>query len=134
MVAPAKELAALYHARWHIESVFDELKTHLRQSRRVLRSKTPELVRQEFYGWMLAHYAVRWLMQNAANQPKMFTCFDAPNPNPALSPPDRPRKRKRWFAQLLQRASELKCVQSRQRKNPRMVKRRGTAFASHQRG
>ena len=67
-VAPAKELAALYHARWHIESVFDELKTHLRQSRRVLRSKTPELVRQEFYGWMLAHYAVRWLMHNAANQ------------------------------------------------------------------
>jgi IS4 transposase len=68
MVAPAKELAALYHARWHIESVFDELKTHLRQSRRVLRSKTPDLVRQEFYGWMLAHYAVRWLMHNAANQ------------------------------------------------------------------
>ena len=53
---------------WHVESVFDELKTHLRQSRRVLRSKTPDLVRQEFYGWMLAHYAVRWLMHNAAAQ------------------------------------------------------------------
>jgi len=60
--APAMELAALYHQRWEIESVFDELKTHLRQSRRVLRSKTPELVRQEFYGWVLAHYAVRWLL------------------------------------------------------------------------
>lgn len=67
-VAPAQELAALYHARWHVESVFDELKTHLRQSRRVLRSKTPDLVRQEFYGWMLAHYAVRWLMHSAARQ------------------------------------------------------------------
>ncbi len=66
VAAPAKELAALYHARWHVENVFDELKTHLSQSRRVLRSKTPELVRQEFYGWMLAHYAVRWLMHNAA--------------------------------------------------------------------
>lgn len=54
-VAPVQELAALYHARWHVESVFDELKTHLRQNRRVLRSKTPDLVRQEFYGWMLAH-------------------------------------------------------------------------------
>ena len=65
-VAPAMELAALYHQRWEIEAVFDELKTHLRQSRRVLRSKTPELVRQEFYGWILAHYAVRWLLHQGA--------------------------------------------------------------------
>jgi IS4 transposase len=50
VVAPALELAALYHERWQVEAVFDELKTHLRQSRRVLRSKTAELVRQEFYG------------------------------------------------------------------------------------
>jgi hypothetical protein len=64
--APALELAALYHQRWEIESVFDELKTHLRQGRRVLRSKTPALVRQEFYGWVLAHYAVRWLLHQGA--------------------------------------------------------------------
>jgi hypothetical protein len=64
--APARELAALYHQRWEIEAVFDELKTHLRQGRRVLRSKTPELVRQEFYGWVLAHYAVRWLLHQGA--------------------------------------------------------------------
>jgi hypothetical protein len=64
--APAKELAALYHQRWQIEAVFDELKTHLRQGRRVLRSKTAELVRQEFYGWVLAHYAVRWLLHEGA--------------------------------------------------------------------
>ena len=65
-VAPALELAALYHQRWEIESVFDELKTHLLHGRRVLRSKTPELVRQEFYGWVLAHYAVRWLLHQGA--------------------------------------------------------------------
>lgn len=65
--APATELAALYHRRWEIEEVFDEMKTHLRQSRRVLRSKTPELVRQEFYGWVLAHYAVRWLLHQGAS-------------------------------------------------------------------
>jgi hypothetical protein len=64
--APAMELAALYHRRWEIEAVFDELKTHLRQSRRVLRSKTPELVRQEFFGWVLAHYAVNWLLHQGA--------------------------------------------------------------------
>jgi hypothetical protein len=64
--APAMELAALYHERWQVESVFDELKTHLLQGRRVLRSKTAELVRQEFYGWVLAHYAVRWLLHESA--------------------------------------------------------------------
>jgi hypothetical protein len=66
--APAMALAMLYHRRWEVESVYDELKTHLRQSRRVLRSKTPELVRQEFYGWVLAHYAVRWLLHEGATR------------------------------------------------------------------
>ncbi len=48
------------------KAVFDELKTHMLQKRRVLRSKTADLVRQEFYGWVLAHYAVHWLMHQAA--------------------------------------------------------------------
>jgi Insertion element 4 transposase N-terminal/Transposase DDE domain len=64
--APAKELAALYHERWEIETALDELKTHLRGSKIVLRSKTPDLVRQEFYGFMLAHFAIRGLMHQAA--------------------------------------------------------------------
>lgn len=64
--APAKELAALYHERWEIENALDELKTHLRGSKIVLRSKTPELVRQEFYGLMMAHFAIRGLMHEAA--------------------------------------------------------------------
>jgi hypothetical protein len=65
-LAPAVELAALYHERWEIESAFDELKTHLRGSQIVLRSKTPELVRQEFYGLMMAHFAIRGIMHEAA--------------------------------------------------------------------
>src|SRR5215471_1218 len=64
--APAKELAALYHERWEIETALDELKTHLRGSKIVLRSKTPDLVRQEFYGFMMAHFAIRGLMHEAA--------------------------------------------------------------------
>jgi hypothetical protein len=64
--APAKELAALYHERWEIESAFDELKTHLRGRQVTLRSKTPDLVRQEFYGMMMAHFAIRGLMHEAA--------------------------------------------------------------------
>ena len=66
--APAQELAALYHERWEIETTLDELKTHLRGSKIVLRSKTPELVRQEFYGLMMTHFAVRGLMHEAALQ------------------------------------------------------------------
>lgn len=63
---PAQELAALYHERWEIETALDELKTHLRGARIVLRSKTPDLVRQEFYGLLMAHFAVRALMHEAA--------------------------------------------------------------------
>jgi hypothetical protein len=67
-LAPAKELAALYHERWEIETTLDELKTHLRGAQIVLRSKTPELVRQEFYGLLMAHFAIRGLMHEAALQ------------------------------------------------------------------
>lgn len=64
--ALAEELAALYHERWEIETALDELKTHLRGARIVLRSKTPELVEQEFYGLLMAHFAIRGLMHEAA--------------------------------------------------------------------
>lgn len=64
--APALELAALYHERWEIESVFDEFKTHLRANSTVLRSKTPDLVKQELWGLLLAHFAIRQLMAQAA--------------------------------------------------------------------
>ncbi|MGH8647554.1 MAG: IS4 family transposase [Gammaproteobacteria bacterium] len=64
--ALAEQLAALYHERWEIENAFDELKTHLRGACIVLRSKTPDLVRQEFYGLMMAHFAIRGLMHEAA--------------------------------------------------------------------
>jgi hypothetical protein len=64
--ARAAELAALYHERWEIETALDELKTHLRGARIVLRSNTPDLVRQEFYGLMMAHFAIRGLMHEAA--------------------------------------------------------------------
>lgn len=64
--APARELAALYHERWEIETAFDELKIHLRGRAIVLRSRTPQLVEQEFYGLLLAHFAVRDLMHEAA--------------------------------------------------------------------
>ena len=64
--ATAVELAALYPERWEVETALDGLKTHLRAGKLTLRSKTPDLVRQEFYGLMMAHFAVRGLMHEAA--------------------------------------------------------------------
>jgi hypothetical protein len=64
--APAHELACAYHERWEIEIVIDELDTHQRLASRTLRSLTPLGVIQEMYGLLLAHYAVRVLMHEAA--------------------------------------------------------------------
>lgn len=64
--APAVELAVLYAERWEFETTLDELKTHQRGPRVVLRSKTPEGVRQEAYGYLCTHYAIRALMSTAA--------------------------------------------------------------------
>jgi hypothetical protein len=64
--APAVDLAAAYHQRWEIETAFDELKTHQRGPRAVLRSKSPALVQQEIWGHLCCHYAIRALMLDAA--------------------------------------------------------------------
>ena len=64
--ATAVELAAAYAQRWEIESAFDELKTHQRGPRTVLRSKKPDLVLQEIWGHLCCHYAIRALMFDAA--------------------------------------------------------------------
>ena len=62
----AIDLAASYTQRWEIELIFDELKTHQRGPRTVLRSKSPDLVLQEIWGHLCCHYAIRSLMAEAA--------------------------------------------------------------------
>jgi len=57
---------ALYAQRWEFETTLDELKIHQRGPRVVLRSKFPEGVYQEAYGYLLTHYAIRALMHDAA--------------------------------------------------------------------
>jgi hypothetical protein len=66
--APAEELARLYAERWNEETGFDELKTHLKGAGRVLRSPLPDLVEQEFFGFLLADYVVRATMVQAAKK------------------------------------------------------------------
>jgi hypothetical protein len=65
--APAVELAAAYAQRWEIELSFDEIETHQTGHHRVLRSKTPELVKQEIWALLLTHYAIRHIMKDAAD-------------------------------------------------------------------
>jgi hypothetical protein len=67
-LAPAEELARLYAQRWGAETCFDELKTHLKGSVRVLRSQLPDLVEQEFYGFLISYYIVRSTMVCAARK------------------------------------------------------------------
>ncbi|MGC8513553.1 MAG: hypothetical protein ACP5P1_11060 [Acidimicrobiales bacterium] len=63
----AVDLAAAYAQRWEIDSAFDELKTHQRGPRSVLRSKSPDLVLQEIWGPLCCHYAIRTPMWEAAD-------------------------------------------------------------------
>jgi hypothetical protein len=65
--ALAPDLAAAYHQRWEFEIALDEIETHQIAHTRVLRSKSPEMVRQEIWGILLAHYAIRALMVEAAH-------------------------------------------------------------------
>ena len=65
--ALAPDLAAAYQQRWEFEIALDEIETHQIAHSRVLRSKSPQMVRQEIWGILLAHYAIRTLMVEAAH-------------------------------------------------------------------
>ena len=62
----AIELAAAYQQRWEYEISLREIETQMLEPGSGLRSRTPELVRQELWGLLLAHYAIRSLMAEAA--------------------------------------------------------------------
>lgn len=65
---PATLLAYEYHQRWEVENTIDELKIHLLERKTPIRSQNPRQVVQEVYGWLLGHWAVRFLMFQAAKE------------------------------------------------------------------
>jgi hypothetical protein len=67
-LAPADTLAALYQQRWEHELVFDEIKTHQMNQHRILRSRTPDLVKQEIWGLLITHYATQVFITEAADE------------------------------------------------------------------
>ena len=134
-IASAKELAALYHERWEIETALGELKTYVRAGKIVLRSKTQELVGQEFFGMLMLHYAIRGLMHEAAlsvdESPVDFrSCtrsgLSAANCRcPALFPPlPRPALHRAVLDEILQE----RVPPRRHRRNERGVKRKMSSF------
>src|SRR6266700_619495 len=86
--APACELISLYHERWEIELVIAEVKIQQRLSPQPLRSKSPELLYQELYGLLLAHYAVRaWMHQSARQADLDPDCLSFTMPSMCWTPP-----------------------------------------------
>ena len=132
--APAKELACAYHERWEVELVIDEIKTHELFSHR-LRSQKPVGVLQELYGLLLAHFAVRALMHEAALVAEVdpdrlsFThCLrvigDAMAEFELVAAAELPR----LYDRLLRDLADVRLPERRLRSNPRVVKRKMSNF------
>lgn len=133
--APALDLICAYHARWEAEVTIDEVDTHLRQGRQPLRSQRPVGVIQELYALLLAHYAVRALLHQAACQaglPPVRLSFvhavrllhDALPEFQMTAPADHPR----LLARLLRDLAAARLPPRRHRVLPRVVKRKMSKF------
>ena len=133
--APAIELVLCYHERWEIELVIDELDTHQRLAGRPLRSKKPVGVVQELYALLIAHYAVRAVMCEAAEQegldPRSLSFIgtlrivqDALSEFAIVSR----RQRGDLYARLLREVAEERLPERTLRSNPRVVRRKMSKF------
>jgi hypothetical protein len=134
-LAPAVEVACCYHERWEIEIVIDELDTHQRLVGRTLRSLTPVGVIQELYGLLLAHYAVRVLMHEAALQVEedpdrlsfvhaLEIVRDAIPEFQQVAPAQQPA----LYERMLREIAAKRLPARRLRSNPRVVKRKMANF------
>jgi len=132
---PALEMVCLYHERWEIELVIDELQTHQRLSGAVLRSLKPVGVIQEFYALLIAHFAVRYLMAEAALRegidPDRLSFVQAlsviEDTIAEFQMVDR-QQREQLYERMLKDLAAGRLPERRQRSNPRRVKRKMTKF------
>lgn len=127
---PALDLVCAYHERWEVELVIDEVQVHQRLVNHPLRSLRPRGVIQELYGILIAHYLVRVLMHEAAQQAEVDpdrlsfvgalrlvqdALIEFQLADPACHP-------KLW-ARLLHDIARQRLPPRRNRINPRVVKR-----------
>jgi len=132
---PALDLICLYHERWEVELTIDETDTHLRQLKQPLRSQLPVGVIQELYGVLLAHYAIRAVMLDAAvsvgTSPRRLSFVSAVElisdalPDFQILPPEQHAVR---YARLLQDIARQRLPPRANRINVRAVKRKPTRF------
>jgi hypothetical protein len=132
---PALDLACAYHERWESELVIDEMDTHQRLVGGTLRSLKPVGVIQELYGLLIAHYAIRSLMHEAALQagvdPDRLSFVHALRvihdaiPEFQMTAPD---QLPQLYARLLQDIADGRLPPRRLRSNPRVVKRKMSKF------
>lgn len=130
----AIDLAASYTQRWEIELIFDELKTHQRGPRTVLRSKSPDLVLQEIWGHLCCHYAIRSLMAEAAthsgHDPDRVSFTAALRitrqslAHPGAFPPDQHGRDSPGWLAFLSRVLDRLNPARRRRSAPRVIKRK----------
>lgn len=132
---PALELVCLYHERWEIELVIDELQTHQRMSQTVFRSLKPVGVIQEFYAMLIAHFAVRSLMAEAAlregcdpDRLSFAHALSVIEDTVAEFQMVDDQQRERLYERVLKDLAAWRLPERRQRSNPRRVKRKMTKF------
>lgn len=135
--ASALDLICTYHQRWEIEIVIDEIDSHQRLCQRTLRSRTPVGVIQELYGTLLAYYAVRALMCQAATRrgldPDRLSFTHAVQVLTLVMPDFHRAERAAWpwlEQWLLDELCTVVLPQRPLRSNPRVVKRRASKFES----
>jgi hypothetical protein len=134
-VYPALDLACGYHERWEIEGVIDEVDTHQRLAGRPLRSLKPVGVIQELYGLLVAHYAIRFLMHEAACQagidPDRISFVHTLNVVHDAIPEFQmttPEQLPQLYTRLLHDIADDLLPERRLRSNPRVVKRKMSNF------
>ena len=129
--APAVELAALYADRWEHELAFDEIKEHQMHPRRVLRSRTPDLVRQEIWAFLITHYAVRNFITEAADDmgedPDRLSFTEPSTSSAARSSTRRrflpPSRLNQAHQATVTEIQDRRLPERRHRTSPRVVKR-----------
>jgi hypothetical protein len=128
--APALDLICAYHERWEVELTIDEVDTHQRLLQHPLRSRKPVGVAQELYGLLIAHYAVRAVMYEAAAQaaldPRRLSFANAVQLVGAAIPEFqqvRPEQRPALYQRLLEDIRHHPLPPRRNRTYPRVTKR-----------
>lgn len=131
----AVDLACCYHERWEIELIIDEVDDHQRLAGRPLRSLKPVGVIQELYALLIAHYAVRFTMHEAAgltavdpDQLSFTHALQVIQEAIAEFQMTAPELLPNLYQRMLRDIAAGRLPERRLRTNPRVVKRKMSKF------